>query len=77
MNRRNYLLQYSSHGGFIPAEDSTLKCSYLHYSTKEFTWIQSGKAVGSNGSGHSIVKRNEEGHVKKAGSASLMDGECF
>ena len=41
--------------------------------------MRSGKAVGSNDLSpvNGLVFRNEQGHMKKAVSASLVDGECF
>ena len=41
--------------------------------------MRSGKAVGSNDSSpvNGLVLKNEQGHMKKAVSASLVDGECF
>ena len=77
MNVNSCLLQNPSRGGFVLAEDEDLEGSYLHYSTEEFRWIRTGKAVGSSESKNGIVKRNEDGHRKKAASASLLDGECF
>ena len=58
------------------AADESFEGSYLHYSSEEFKWIRSGKAV-SDVSKNGIVRRNEEGHRKKAATASLLDGECF
>ena len=71
------LLQHPSRGGWRVAEDTALEGSYLHYSTEDLKWVRSVKAVGSNESKHGIVKRNEEGHRKKAATATLLDGECF
>ena len=79
MNPNSCLLAQPSVGGFLLAVDSALEGSYLHYSTEEDHWIRSGKAVGSDSSNpiNGIVLRNEKGHLKKAKSASLVDGECF
>ena len=72
-------MRQPNRGGFLVAVDRALEGSYLHWSNEESAWIRSGKAVGSDTSDpiNGIVFRNETGHVKKAATASLLDGECF
>ena len=79
LNTRSCLLEHPSRGGFLPATDITLEGSYLHYSNEEMQWIRSGKAVGSDSSSpiNGLVFRNEQGHMKKAKTSTLLDGECF
>ena len=77
MHTNACLLQHHLHGGFVVAEDSELEGSYVHYLTDDCKLIRSGEAVCSNATKNGIVKRNEEGHRKKAASASVLDGECF
>ena len=78
-NSNSCLLEHPENGGFLPAVDRELEGSYLHYSNEGCRWVRSGKAVGSNDSSpvNGLVFRNEQGHMKKAVSASLVDGECF
>ena len=73
------LLKQPYHGGFLLAEDATLEGSYLHYNNEDGRWIWSGKAAGNDDSNpvNGLVRRNEEGHRKKAKSVSLLDGDCF
>ena len=68
MNSDSCLLEHLSRGGFLAATDRALEGSYLHYSDKDFYWICSGKAVGSDSSDsiNGIVLRNKKGYVKKA-----------
>ena len=79
MNRHSCILEHPSRGGFLPAVDRDLDCSYLHYSDEDYDWIRSRKAVDSDASSprNGIVFRNETGHIKKAATASLVEGECF
>ena len=79
MHPNSCLLRQPNRGGFLVAVDRALEGSYLHWSNEESAWIRSGKAVGSDKSDpiNGIVFRNETGHVKKAATASLLDGECF
>ena len=79
LNSKSNLLQHPLSSGFLPAIDKTLEGSYLHCSNEKLRWIRSRKAVGSDSSNpiNGIVYQNEEGHRKKAISATLIDGEYF
>ena len=79
MNRNSCILEHPSRGGFLPAVDRDLEGSYLHYSNEDYHWIRSGKAVGSDASSprNGIMFRNETGHIKKAATISLVEGEWF
>ena len=61
------------------AVDPALEGSYLHYRKEGCRLIRGGKVVGDDNSSpvNGLVRRNEEGHRKKAVSSSLLDGECF
>ena len=80
MNTNNVcLFEHLSCGRFLCVLDCNLEGGRLHYTKTEYTWIRSGKAVGSNAfnSVNGVVLRNEKGHAKKAVTASIVNGECF
>ena len=70
MHQNACLLKNPTQGGFVAAVNTELEDIYLHYSTKEFQWIQPGNDV-------CMVKRHVYVNQKKALSASLLDGEFF
>ena len=80
MNTNNVcLFEHLSCGRFLCVLDCNLEGGRLHHTKTEYTWIRSGKAVGSNAfnSVNGVVLRNEKGHAKKAVTASIVNGECF